>query len=212
MVHILLVEDDYVLNKTVAGRLRREGFETTGVTSAEDALSKLSEDFDLCLVDIDLPDFDGITLLDTIRSSHPRTPVIMISATIDMITIARAYEHGCDDYLKKPFDIHELVLKIRAFLRNTLQHVPLPNGYAFDRAVRKLYFENDEIDLTHKERELIALLVANRGRIVSHNIIASTVWPDEPQNAHVRQLLARVRQKLPAPLVETKISQGYTIP
>ena len=83
--------------------------------NGSEALNAIADDFSLMILDIDIPDIDGISVLEAIRNLYPTKPIIMISATIDIDMISKAYEKGCNDYIKKPFDIRELELKIRTF-------------------------------------------------------------------------------------------------
>lgn len=207
---LLLVEDDYLLNKTIQNYFESCSFEVEACADAASALQKAADAIDCCLVDVDLPDIDGIEILKSLRKQFPMLPVIMISATTDIGTINRAYENGCSDYLKKPFDIRELEWKIKLIVQKGKEEVFLENEYRFNQKNHQLFYRDDEIRLTHKERLLMDLLCANQQRVVPHEMIENVLW-EEDEMPHLRQLLGRLRKKLPKPLIETRIGEGYIV-
>lgn len=208
---IMLVEDDYSLSKLIIRYLENRGYEIVRYEDGWDAIDALSEGFSLFILDIDLPRLSGLEVLTSIRRLYPDLPVIMISATIDIDMLTRAYEAGCSDYLKKPFDIKELALKIAAFSRQRDEPVALGEGIAYNREKQIMTVNGEEIALTPKESGLIALLVENRGRIVSHEQIEMALWSEPMASSHIRQLINRIRKKLPVELIKNRIGEGYII-
>jgi len=101
---LMLIEDEYLLNKAIKTYLDSKGFEVVAYLDGLEALDNISNGFDLFIIDIDIPKITGIEILEHIRKIYPTVPVIIISATIDMEMITKAYTKGCNDYLKKPFD------------------------------------------------------------------------------------------------------------
>jgi DNA-binding response OmpR family regulator len=167
--------------------------------------------YDLFVIDIDIPQINGIDLLESIRSLYPTVPVIMISATIEMKMITKAYTKGCSDYLKKPFDIKELGLKIRAFTRTVHGEIDLGQELRYDKHAQQLGYCDKVIALTPKENLFLSLLIENRGRIVTHGQIELTVWGSDFDAVHLRQLVNRLRKKMPVDIIENRVGEGYMI-
>ncbi len=210
-MRLMLLEDEYVLNKTITAYLQSKGYSVEPFLRGEDAFEAISAGFDLFILDIDIPDINGIEVLERIRSLYPDTPIIMISATIDMNTIEKAYSKGCSDYLKKPFDIKELELKINAFLRHLNKRVSIADGAEYDKESMTLHYHDTITPLSLKENLLLRLLLENRGSVVSHEQIEMAVWSDTSEVPHVRQLVNRLRKKLPLDIIKSRIGQGYII-
>ena len=208
---LMLVEDEYLLNKAIKSYLVSKNFNVVGFTDGLEALSKISDGYDLFILDIDLPHISGIELLEEIRKLYKFTPIIIISATIDMNVITEAYNKGCNDYLKKPFDIKELALKILAQTRDIEERVDLLGGLVYDKNKQHLEYEGEEISLTVKEQQFISILVQNRGTIVSHEHLEVAIWGVDDSAPHLRQLVSRLRKKLPFELIENRVGEGYVM-
>lgn len=207
----MLVEDEYLLNKAIKTYLTGRGFEVEGFLDGLDAVDAVGSGYDLFVLDIDIPQVNGIDVLEHIRMLYPTTPVIMISATIDMAMITKAYTKGCSDYLKKPFDIKELELKIRAFTRTVDGEIDLGEQLYYNKQAQQLSYLGSVIALTPKEAAFLSLLVENRGRILSHEQIEFAVWGSDMDTAHLRQLVNRLRKKLPVDVIQSRIGEGYMI-
>ncbi len=208
---LMLVEDEYLLNKTIRTYLGNKGFEVDSFLDGLEAVEAIASGYDLFIIDIDIPQINGIDILERIRILYPELPVIMISATINMQMITKAYTKGCSDYLKKPFDIKELELKIRAFTRSSSEEVELGDDLHYDKQAKQLRYGSELIELTAKEHRLLYLLIENRGRVVSHEQIESAIWEHESEMGHLRQLVNRLRNKLPVDVIQNKIGEGYML-
>ncbi len=208
---IMLVEDEYVLNRTITDYLKSKGYETDSYTDGLKAFEAIKDNHVMYILDIDIPEVNGITLLESIRQIYPQKPVIMISATIDISMVSAAYNSGCNDYLKKPFDILELELKIKSFLRTYDQGIELPSGLFYNTLHQQLFLHEKELTLTFKERTCFELLATNRGHLVTNEQIEMAVWGGDVQTSHVRQLVKRLRNKIPDGIIENRIGEGYII-
>jgi two-component system, OmpR family, response regulator len=206
----MLVEDDYLLNKTIANYLKGCGFGVDSFHDGDEAYAAITNAYDLFVLDIDIPSVNGIELLEKIRLVCPDTPSIMISATIELNMIVKAYGIGCADYMKKPFDVKELELKIMAISTKTGGKIELQDGLTYDRTTRALSYRDEEILLTANEKKLLHLLVANHGKTVTPEQIAYAVWGDE-DSGHIRQLVGRLKKKIPVNLIENRQGSGYII-
>lgn len=208
---LMLIEDDYLLNKAIKNYLESKGFMVTSFLDGLAAVDTISVDYDLYIIDIDIPEIKGIEILEEIRKNFSEIPVIMISATIDINMISKAYDTGCNDYLKKPFDIKELEIKINQYKKEVSNRLDLGNEIFYDMNSKILYHHDQEIQLTKQETQLVALLVLNRTRYVSNETIEYTIWGLDANSSYLRQLVNRLRKKIPHGIIENKIGEGYII-
>jgi len=206
---IMLIEDEYLLNKAIRTYLNSKGFRIESFLDGLEAVDAISNGYDLFIIDIDIPHITGIEILEQIRKLYLDIPVIIISATVDMSMITQAYAKGCNDYLKKPFDIKELELKIRAFTRNISNVIDLGKDIFYDKESSLLRYKDEFITLTSHEQKFILLLTENRGRTVTHEYIESSIWGSD--TSHLRQLVSRLRKKLPFDIIKNRIGEGYII-
>ena len=208
---LMLVEDEYLLNKAIKSYLVSKGFRVESFTDGLEALASINNAYDIFILDIDIPQLSGIELLEKIRQVFPTTPVIIISATIDMDMITKAYTKGCNDYLKKPFDIKELELKIKALTRSYESEVVIKDSLVYNKDKQLLSFEKKTIPLTVNEQMLLNVLLQNRGTVVSHELLESAIWDLSAEKTYLRQLVTRVRKKLPFDIIENRVGEGYVI-
>ena len=210
-MHVMLVEDEYLLNKAIKTYLISKGIKVDAFLDGLDAIDAIGPQYDIFVLDIDIPHINGIEILEQVKKLYPLLPVIMISATIDMKMIEKAYNNGCQDYLKKPFDIKELELKINAFTRINKEKIELGKNVYYDKNNKELTFDDKTTILTQKEHVFLSLLILNRGYIVSNDTIEISIWGMETEKAHIRQLVNRLRTKLPKDFIQNRVSEGYMI-
>lgn len=208
---IFLLEDDYILNKSISHYFTSKNFEVLSFTNGLTALDSVYELYDIALLDIDTPDVNGITLLKEIHTAFPHRPVIMISATIDINTILKAYDIGCTDYMKKPFDIRELEIKIASLTRNLETRISLSESLIYDIHKQRLYHHDTEIVLTPKEHKLFSILLEKKGETVQSELIENVIWGIDGSSTHLRQLVARLRKKIPENIILNRTGSGYCI-
>ena len=135
----------------------------------------------------------------------------MISANINIEKIKEAYKYGCDDYLKKPFDVEELILKIEKF-DNKEKNIIIEDDVLFNTISKELFINNKKIELTRSERTLLLLLLENRGKAISHQNIEDYVYKSESKSSDaIRSLIKRLRKKLSRNLILNSIDTGYFI-
>lgn len=208
---IFLLEDDYLLNKAITQYLSSKGFIVTPFYNGLEAIQAISDDYGLMILDIDIPELNGITVMQEIRKLYPKKPIIMISATIDIDMISKAYETGCNDYMKKPFDIRELELKIKALTQSAANSLTILEGLEYTLDDQRLLYHSQEIGLTPKEKKLFHFLVENKGRTVSMEHLERAIWGMNGDAIHLRQLVARLRKKLPDNTIQNRTGSGYCI-
>ena len=229
MPHLLLLEDDMDIRQGLEQHLRREGFTLSSFENGRDALKGIglsssgqAPRLDVALLDLTLPDMDGLDVLRVIRADaqYRTLPVVLVTARNEEIDRVLGLELGADDYISKPFSTRELVARIRAILRRAtfleqtdktqqLQFGPI----ALDLDMHTARVDGDALDLTRREFELLAYFLQNPRRVLSREKILQQVWGLEylgesrTIDAHVR----RVRAKLgpAAAFIETVVGVGY---
>lgn len=166
--------------------------------------------YDLYIIDINLPESDGISLLKKLRQKYPHVPVIMVSGYRDIETIMDAYAVGCDEYLKKPFDLRELEIKVDKLMNNNL--LALNERVKYNVSGRILYVNDKEVHLSQKESNLLHTFMTNINRPLTHEYLESVIWGDIADNGHaLRNLVLRMRKRIGTGIIETVQGKGYIL-
>jgi DNA-binding response OmpR family regulator len=181
---VLIVEDDHTIARAVELELQHAGFEVSRVADGPSALEAAREELDLIILDLMLPGMDGLDVARDLRASGNEVPILMLTARGDTDDVVRGFDVGADDYVRKPFEIPELMSRIRALLRRSVapegtserQTVFKASGVEVDSDRRQATVNGRPISLTAKEFDLLAYLVANAGRVVSRDEILEAVW------------------------------------
>ncbi|MEA2091983.1 MAG: response regulator transcription factor, partial [Campylobacterota bacterium] len=171
MARILLVEDDQILSETLIELLEDEGYSLTLVQSANEAIeTTYSAEFELMLLDVNIPDFNGFELLQMLKSSGNTTPSIFLTSLNDIASLSRGFEVGADDYIKKPFDFDELLIRIQALLRksfNTKSNEIKYNSLIYKISTNELLDNGSFIQLAPQEKKLLSLLFRRIGETIT---------------------------------------------
>jgi DNA-binding response OmpR family regulator len=178
---ILIVEDDATIARFVELELKHAGYGVLRADEGRVALELLeTNDVDLVILDLMLPGIDGLDVARRIRVDDPATPILMLTARAETHDVVTGFEAGADDYLRKPFEIPELLSRVRALLKRfAATQGPTPHeasGVRVDLEKRRATLEGEPLDLTAKEFDLLAYLVANAGRVISRDEILDSVW------------------------------------
>ncbi len=213
---ILLLEDDMMLNKAIRQYLESTGHVVISTTDGNSCLEVLSKDrFDLLVFDINVPDIDGLSILEKLHEQKRMVPTIFISALIDIEDITRAFDIGCHDYLKKPFHLKELTLRINKLLKTRQvpqEHIRLSQSYGFDSKNMILFFDNEPQILPKRQIEIIDLLAANRSLVCNYDMFRDYVWDDyEIDNATIRAEVNRIKRALKEDFIINIRGIGYMI-
>jgi DNA-binding response OmpR family regulator len=180
-VKILYLEDDINLSETIVEFLQEEGFGVVYVYDSEEALDKLyHENFDLLIFDVNLNGMNGFELLKSLRDANIKTPAIFTTSRNTIDDLARGYEVGADDYLKKPFALKELLFRIKAIIKREYKTnqelLSLYENIVFNINTNELIVNEIKTTLNHKESELLKLLIKNRNQCVIFDTIFENVW------------------------------------
>lgn len=175
---ILLLEDDKLFNETLEDFLEEEGFVIDTALDPYSALElSYNCNYDLYLFDVNLPYESGFDLLSKLRQSGDVTPTIFLTSRDDKTSLTRGFETGADDYMKKPIDLDELLLRIQALLRRQIRKERVTIGeYSLDMVGKTLFHDNEALDVTKKAVELLVLLVKANGEVVSSEEIKNRLW------------------------------------
>lgn len=213
---ILLLEDDVMLNKAIKKYLESTGHLVKFATDGNSCVEILSqEQFDLLIFDINVPDIDGLSILEDLHRQKRMVPTIFISALIDIEDIERAFDIGCHDYLKKPFHLRELTLRINKILKTNqmpMSHKRLSKSYSFDCENMTLYFNNEPQILPKRQLQIIELLTNNRSLVCNYDMFRDYVWNDDfIDNATIRAEVNRVKKVLKEDFILNIRGIGYMV-
>ena len=207
---ILLLEDNKRLNETIVKRLNAKGYEVDSFVDGKEAYDAIDNGYICFVLDINVPRINGIELLKKVRDFYKETPVIIISSTVELEMIKDAYNIGCNDYLKKPFYIDELEIKIDKLCNLNSDKIDMGEGCVFDFKKSLLIIGEKEEHLSKKEKLLLNLLIKERGNVVTFDKIQAMVWEGNFTTLDsIRSLVRRLRKKIPFECVETIVNVGY---
>lgn len=203
MKKILIVEDDLVMNQGIAYALKRSGYETVSAFNIKEASSFLEDSFDLMILDINLPDGDGRSLLETVRADS-QLPVMILTARDSEEDMIKGFDEGCDDYLTKPFSTVVLIKRIQAILKRT-NGMDEGNYHCRDLAYRhsskELWIKDEQVNLTATEIRLLELFIANKNQVLTREQILDRVWDkfenyvdDKTLNVNIRRLREKIEK------------------
>ena len=207
---LLLLEDNKKLNETITKRLKLKGYEIDSFIDGKDAYESISNQYHCFLLDINVPNIDGIKILKRIREFSKEVPTIIISASLELDLIKESYDFGCNDYIKKPFFIEELEIKIEQLCKITNDHIQFDKTNYFDINSSIVFFQNKEIQLTKKERLLLNLFLTKKNNVITYQEIEDYVWEGNYVSSEsIRSLIRRLRKVFDNQYIETVIDIGY---
>jgi len=207
---ILLLEDNKKLNTTIKKRLELKGYKVFNFIDGQDALESITEGFSCFILDINVPNVDGIKVLKKIREYYDEVPVIIISATVELDIIKESYDFGCNDYLKKPFFIDELEIKVERLCQVKDEIIQFDKESTFDYKSSTLTIDGDIQRLTKKERLLMNLFLTKRNQVLSYEMIENYVWEGSFASIEsIRSLIRRLRKIVKNDYIQTVVDTGY---
>ncbi|MBU0925419.1 response regulator transcription factor [bacterium] len=217
MYKILLLEDDELFASTVEDFLSDEGFDVDIAIDGEECLElNFKKNYDLYIFDINVPKINGLDLLEQLRQSEDNTPTIFLTSYKDKDTLHDAFLKGCDDYLKKPVDLDELILRIKALLkRNKKQFeiIKLSDTLTFNPSNKRAYENEVDLNLPVKVLDLLELFLENKGEIVTKNMIISKLWTTEEEYSEgsIRVYINQIKKLLGKEAILNIKGIGYKI-
>jgi len=213
---ILLLEDDFALRISIQESLQAKGIFIDAFANGTEAAEKIwQSSYDLYLLDIEVPGLSGFEVLQKIRKKELEIPVILMSVYSQIEYIRDGYKLGCSDYLKKPFELEELCLRVEQinkllFSQNTT--VELQENYSFDMQSSQLFFNGDiEVRLNKKEKLLMYLLCKYHKQTVSYDMISEYVWNEYTSSGNIRYYIHSLTKKLPKDSISNVKGIGYKL-
>jgi len=198
-MRILIVEDDIQLNATITKFLELLSFEVNSTIDGEEAISIIDKsNFDMYLIDINLPNINGLDIVKYIRKKDITTPIIMITASLEVDNFITAYDNGCSEYIKKPFHLKELEIRIENLLNKHQSDILTINErVTYNFEYEELKIDEVTIRLRKKVNRLLQILLKNINHTVKTEDIIDYVWENEiKENYPLRQLITDLRKEL----------------
>ena len=218
---VLVVDDERPIRKLLRMGLTTQGYEILEAPDGKTSLQLLLQKPDLVLLDLGLPDIEGLELLRIIRGRNESVPIVVLSSRSDEAGKVQALDSGADDYVTKPFGMDELLARMRAALRHQLQvHGERPvfrtGELSFDLVRRIVKVGEKEIKLSPKEFELLRVLVQHAGKVLTHKFLLGELWDELTDAQYLRVYVRQLRQKIEADperpqFVLTETGIGYRL-
>ena len=219
-----MAEDDRAVRESVTRALELEGYVVTAVTEGLAALEAASRpDVDLLLLDLGMPNMDGLTVCRRLRSAGSRLPILVLTARTEVSDRVSGLDAGADDYLPKPFSLDELLARVRSLLRrSTFDETDAPaqitvDDLVIDEAARRAWRGDREMELTKTEFDLLELLARNTGVVLSHSTIYDEIWgydfgPDSKALAvYIGYLRRKTEEGNESRIIQTVRGVGYSL-
>jgi DNA-binding response OmpR family regulator len=212
---IFILEDDPSLNDTLVEYFEDKGFSVNSEFDGFEAESTLYENrYDLLIFDVNVPSLDGFNLLKSIREFGVNTPVIFLTAKDGIEDIKTGFGVGAEDYIKKPFVLEELSIRVEAILsryNKGAKEVKLAENITFNSSVGEIVVDNNSYKLSNKESRLLEIFVASKGEILSHEAIFSELWEydETPSDSSLRTYIKNLRKILGKDSIESIKKRGY---
>ncbi len=217
---IFLLENETDLNKIICNMLEKNNFFVTTANNGYDAMTCiLNSQFDLYVLDTNTQGFSYLEILNQIRIIKKcNAPILIISDIQNISDISKAYEFGCSDYIKKPFELEELLLHINYHIKTIYKNdaykneIELKNGFTFNLKEQALYCNSNEVTLTTKERLLLTLLINYIGKTVTFEMIHEYVWNNkEMEPVSMRSMVHKLQKKLNGNIITNIRAVGYKL-
>ena len=199
---ILIVDDEPPILRLLRTSLASQGFQMIEAANGEAALAEAGRSGpDLVILDLGLPDMDGLDVIRTLRDGGNAVPILVLSSRSDEKGKVEALDLGADDYVTKPFGTAELFARIRAALRHRLQQQGEPPTFRsgdleVDLVRRIVRVHGEEVKLTPKEYDILRMLVAHAGKVLTHRMLMREVWRGETDVQYLRIYIRQLRQKI----------------
>jgi DNA-binding response OmpR family regulator len=210
---ILLVEDDEFIGESIKEYFELQGNRVDYFCSPQKALENIyPENYDIFLIDINMPGMNGYEFYNELKNYASDVPVIFITAYSDIEHVEKAFSIGAADYIKKPFELKELELRVKRLVFKKTNYVKITDNYKFDLNKLKLFYNDQEVELTQNEKYFLELLVKNIGQVVDNETLRDYVWDGKPIcDNTIRTHVKKLRSKLKENFIKNVRGSGYKI-
>lgn len=215
---ILILEDERILAVSMREFLEDSGYEVECFAHSDEAYDAIYDKvYDLLLLDVKVPgEKNGFEMLKELRQDGNKTPAIFITSLTSIDDLSRGYECGACDYIRKPFDLAELKLRVEQVMKlqcfaSSDESIDLPSGYKYDVKKMKLTLNDESILLAKTETKILELLIKQRGSVVSFEMFWEEVWGEWIDPANIRVQVGNLRKKLEKDFIKNVRGIGYSI-
>jgi len=217
MSKILLLEDDANLNETITEFLEEQGYDVVYVYDGYEAQAKLYESkYDLLLLDVNTPGINGFDLLKEAREGDVVAPAIFITSLDSVDDLEKGFQSGCDDYIRKPFVLKELLIRVETLLKRGFYHeskefIKISENISYDSKNNELIIDDEAVSLGNKESTLLKLFMKNEGEVIVHERIYEHLWnfDEEPSDTALRTYIKNLRKIIGKEKIVSIKKQGY---
>ncbi|MCP4969530.1 MAG: response regulator transcription factor [Arcobacter sp.] len=214
---LLLLEDDLTLSETVVDYFEEQGFVITPVYDGDEAQEIIYEKkFDLFLLDVNVPFQNGFELLKTIRNDGNKTPAIFITSLNSMASLEEGFNSGCDDYIRKPFELKELLLRVKTIIKREFSNnidniIKIDENIIFDTSTNELKKDDEIVQLNFKEQKLLKFFLQNKDELIIHDRIYDYVWDygEQSSDNSLRTYIKNLRKILGKDRIVSLKKLGY---
>lgn len=218
---ILIVEDEKIINDTISKSLKKAGYEVESAFDGFDAMEMIEiESYDLVVLDLNLPNMDGMEILKNLRKEDEETKVLILSARSQIKDKVEGLDAGANDFLQKPFHLDELKARVRSLTRRNFIQNNTELSFdkiKFDSKNRRVFINDSELKLTRKESGILEYLLLNQGRPVSQEELIDHVWDSSVDllsnsiRVHISALRKKLKNELGYDPIENRIGVGYLL-
>lgn len=215
---ILLLEDETILKESIKEFLSAKSYKVDSFENSSDAFDAIfTKEYDLLLLDVNVPgEFDGFSLRKELANEGKNIPTIFVTSMSSADAMLQGYANGCCDYIKKPFDLIELQLRVQHALKSNCfktenDLLQLPCDYKYDVINRKLISLSGEIQLSKTENDILTLFIKYRNQIVTFEVLYEQIWENNVEAANARVQINNLRRKLPKDVIQNIYGIGYRL-
>ena len=216
-MRVLLLEDEYALRISIEEFLTEIGYDVDGFGTSEEAYDAVyTTAYDILLLDVNVPGRNGFELLQELRGEGIKIPAIFLTSMTTMHDLKSGYEAGCCDYIRKPFDLMELQLRmeqvIKSFYHENKTTVALAEGLEYDTTHFSLTYNGETVALSRTEKEILGVLLKYKNQVVSAEMFQEEIWGEYVDPANIRVQINNLRKKVPVEFIRNRRGIGYIIP
>ncbi len=213
---ILLLEDEYALRISIQEFLEDIGYEVDSFMDGQEAFEAIfDKTYNLLLLNVNVPSLSGFHLLEKLHKENIKTPAIFLTSMTDIASLKKGYEQGCCDYIRKPFDLEELELRLnqayKSFYADDSSAIELDKEIVYNMNAGKLTIKGEEVVLRKAEKDILEVLLKHKNMLVSIMVLQDEVWGEYVEPATIRVQVKNLRQKLPDGIIQNRRGLGYII-
>jgi DNA-binding response OmpR family regulator len=215
---ILLLEDDIILKESIEECLVSQNYVVDTYENSDDAFDAIfSVEYDLLLLDVNVPgEWNGFSLRKELAKEDKNIPTIFVTSMSSADAMIQGYSHGCCDYIKKPFDLIELLLRVKHALKSNCfktkdDYIQLSKDYQYNVTTFELTCKSKLIPISKRESEILNLFIINRNKVVTLDMLYEQIWENNVDSANVRVQVNNLRRKLPTNLIKNIYGLGYRL-